>query len=64
LVLLDEPASALRDAIRAFRSISTDEALRDWNARGLVEVIGSTDEKLKDWQAWVAERYFYASSMT
>jgi len=58
VVLLDQPASALRNAVRAFRFISTDGALHDWNAKRLVEVIGSTDEKLKDWKAWVVERYF------
>jgi|HubBroStandDraft_6_1064221.scaffolds.fasta_scaffold106347_2 hypothetical protein len=58
VVLLDEPASALRNAIRAFRAISIDSALRDWNAQKLVEVIGSTDEKLKDWKAWMVGRYF------
>jgi hypothetical protein len=37
VVLLDEPASALRNAIRAFRSISIDGALRDWNAQNLLK---------------------------
>jgi hypothetical protein len=58
VVLLDEPASALRNAIRAFQSISIDGALRDWNAQKLVEIIGSTDEMLKDWKAWMVGRYF------
>jgi hypothetical protein len=58
VVLLDAPASALRNAIREFRSISIDWALGDWNAQELVEVIGSTDEKLKDWKVWMVGRYF------
>jgi hypothetical protein len=55
---IDESAPALRNAIRAFRAISADWALRDWNAEELVEVIASTDEKLTDWKAWMRVRYF------
>lgn len=58
VVLLDEPVSGHRDAIRAFRSISINGAISDWNAQKLVEVIGSTDEKIKDWKAWMVGRYF------
>jgi hypothetical protein len=58
VVLLDEPVSEHRNAIRAIQSISTDRAICDWKAQELVEVIGSTDEKLKDWKAWMVGRYF------
>jgi len=58
VVLLDEPVSEHRNAIRAFQSISTDGAICDWNAQKLVKVIGSTDDKLGEWEAWMMARYF------
>jgi hypothetical protein len=58
VVLLDEPVSEHRNAIRAFQSISTDGAVCDWNAQKLVEVIGSTDKTITDWNAWMRGRYF------
>jgi hypothetical protein len=58
VVLLDEPVCSVRNAIRAFRFLSSDEAICDWDARELVEIIGSTDDVLKNWEAWMRGRYF------
>jgi hypothetical protein len=58
VIILDEPVFSIRNAIQAFRFISSDEAICDWNAQELVEVIGSTDDMLKGWKAWMVERYF------
>jgi hypothetical protein len=58
VVLLDEPVFSLRNALQAFRLLSSDEAICDWNAQQLVEVIGSTDSMLKGWEAWMKARYF------
>lgn len=58
VVLLDEPVFALRNAIRAFRFLSSDEAMCDWDAQQVVEVISSTDDLLGAWKAWMMARYF------
>lgn len=58
VLALDEPVSSARDAIEAFRSLSSKDAVRDWDAGRVVKAIGSTDDRLKDWEAWMWERYF------
>jgi hypothetical protein len=58
VVFLDKPVFSLRNAIRAFRFISSDEAVCDWDAQQLVEIISSTDDVLKNWEAWMMARYF------
>jgi len=58
VVLLDEPVFSHRNAIQAFRLLSSDEAICGWDAQELVEIIGSTDEMLQDWKAWMMARYF------
>jgi hypothetical protein len=58
VVLLDEPVFSFRNAIQAFRFISSEQAICDWDAQELVEVISSTDDVLKDWKSWMMARYF------
>jgi hypothetical protein len=58
VVLLDEPVFSVRNAIKAFQLLSSEEAICDWNAQELVGIIGSTDETLRDWQGWMTARYF------
>jgi hypothetical protein len=48
---------SVRNALQAFRFLS-DEAVYDWDAQQLVEIIGSTDGVLRDWKAWMKARYF------
>lgn len=58
VVLLNEPLVALRNAIQAFRFLSFDEAICDWDAQQVVEVIGATDDRLTDWARWMRARFF------
>jgi hypothetical protein len=58
LIVLKEPVSSVPDAIGAFRSLSSDEAVLDWDAEKIVRTISSTDDRLKDWEKWMLERYF------
>jgi hypothetical protein len=58
VVTLDEPVSSTRNVIEAFRSLSSDHAVRDWNAEELLATILSTDNELEDWESWMRARYF------
>lgn len=58
LMVLDEPVSSLRDAIGAFRSLSSNDAVLDWDAEKVVGIIGLSDDRLKDWETWMRGRYF------
>jgi hypothetical protein len=58
LIVLKEPVSSVRDAIGAFRSVSTIDAVLDWDAETLIGIIGSIDDRLKDWETWMLGRYF------
>lgn len=55
---LDEPVSSYRDAIGAFRSLSSYDAVSEWDAEKIVGIIGSTDDRLDDWETWMRGRYF------
>jgi len=55
---LDEPVSSLRDAIRAFRSLSSEDAVLQWDAEEIMGIISSTDDRLKNWETWMLGRYF------
>jgi hypothetical protein len=58
LIVLKEPVSSVPDAIGAFRSLSSDDAVLDWDAGNIVRIIRSTDDRLKEWEKWMLERYF------
>jgi hypothetical protein len=58
VVILDEPLDSHLNAIDAFRSLSSQDAVMDWNAEEVVEVISSVDENLRDWKEWMRGRYF------
>ncbi len=58
VITLDEPVDSHLNAIEALRSISSPDAIRDWNAEELVEAIISIDERLVGWKEWMRARYF------
>ena len=55
---LEEPVGDATDAVKAFRDLSANDAVRDWNAMDVLAAIGSTDDRLTDWESWVRRRYF------
>ena len=55
---LDEPVNLLHNAIEAFRSLSSNNAVWDWDAERVIGAISSTGEKLADWEKWMRGRYF------
>jgi hypothetical protein len=58
VVVLAEPVLSLLDAVGAFRSLSSNDAILDWDAEKIVRAIASTDDRLDDWRAWMLRRYF------
>ena len=63
VVALEEPVHSLHNAIEAFRLLSSDTAIRDWDAEKVVAAISSTDEKLSAWEDWMRRRYFSAMAL-
>ena len=55
---LKEPIAGSGNAFEAFRTLSSVNAVRDWNAEELVGLVGSTDDDLSKWKAWMNGRYF------
>lgn len=55
---LEEPVAGSSNALQAFRSLSSPDAVRDWNAREVVDLVGEADSKLADWRDWMLRRYF------
>jgi len=58
VVLLDEPVFSIQNAVQAFRLLSSEDAICDWDAGRVVELIESTDDELKQWRTWMGARYF------
>jgi hypothetical protein len=58
VVVLDEPVRSSSNAIEAFRSLSSEDAIRDWKADDVLTTIRSTDDRLADWENWMRGRYF------
>jgi hypothetical protein len=58
LLVLKEPVTSIQDAIGAFRSLSSDDAVLDWDAEKIMRIVSSTDTRLKDWEKWMLKRYF------
>jgi len=58
VLTLKEPVLSTTNAVDAFRRISSDNAVRDWNAEHVLTAVRSTDERLIEWEQWMLERYF------
>jgi restriction endonuclease-like protein len=58
VLALDEPVASTRNAIEAFRSLSSGDAVRDWNAEEVLATIRSIDDRLAGWETWMRARYF------
>lgn len=55
---LDQPVLGLQNALDAFRSLTSKDAIRDWNAKTMVAEIAAADPALTDWANWMNQRYF------
>lgn len=56
---LKEAVSSHTNAVTAFISLSSDEAVRVWDAAHTLETIRSTDAiSLAEWHNWMLDRYF------
>jgi hypothetical protein len=58
VLVLPEPVSSKSDVFEAFRSLSSPDAVSDWNAEKVLETIHRNDDSLGDWRRWMYDRYF------
>jgi hypothetical protein len=55
---LPESVSSTFNVFEAFRSLSSHDAVLDWDSQKVLEVIRSNDDRLGDWERWMYDRYF------
>lgn len=55
---LRDPVAGSSVAIEAFRRLSSQDAVRDWNARDIFEHVCSSGGELVGWRPWMLDRYF------
>ena len=58
VLTLHEPVSSTTNVFDAFRSLSSPNAVADWNAQRVLETIRKKDDRLTDWGRWMQDRYF------
>jgi hypothetical protein len=58
LLQLSEPVLGSSDALVAFQSLTFTNAVRDWKAQELVELIHSCGLNTGEWARWMRTRYF------
>ena len=57
---LKEAVSSHVNAIAAFPTLSSHDAVKEWDAAQVLRAIQSTDVNLGDWGDWMRKRYFGA----
>jgi len=58
VTVLKESVSSVNDAIEAFQSLSSKQAVLEWNPAEIVRIIAAFDDRLKVWGMWMTDRYF------
>lgn len=58
LRVLEEPVLSNQDAIEAFQSLSSINAIKAWDARRVLDVIAGEGSDLRAWRDWMEGRYF------
>jgi hypothetical protein len=58
LLQLSEPVLGSSDALAALQSLTFTNAVRDWKAHELVELIHSCGANTGEWARWMRTRYF------
>lgn len=58
LTTLIEPVAGSNDSFAAFRTLSSPDAVGDWNAQEVLDLIGTSDLQLPGWKTWMEDRYF------
>jgi hypothetical protein len=56
--ILDEPVGKMTNALAAFRSLSTLEAVFEWDAALVMDFVTSKCDSKSEWQQWMQARYF------
>jgi hypothetical protein len=58
VTVLKESVSSINDAIKAFQSLSSKQAVLEWNPEDVVRITAAFDDRLKVWEMWMLNRYF------
>jgi hypothetical protein len=58
LRILHLPVCGHHDAVSAFRAILGQDSVLVWNARDVIEHIGTLEEALHPWRDWMHHQYF------